>query len=120
MEEKCKERYEKWLMFKGVKEYSVGFPFHIQTYLNFVYLYMHEDNICLKTVLPIYIEEFFIDHLLRKVMVEPQEYIEWSPAIKLLYNFLYEIGYIKSPEKIIKLLEGIEPYFIKILRDRYS
>ena len=120
MEEKCKEKFEKWLMFKGVKEYSKDFPFHIQTYLSFVYCYIHKDVINLKTVLPIYIEEFFVDHILRKVMAEPKEYIERPPAIKLFYNFLYEIDYIERPEKIIKLFDGIEPHFIKILRDRYS
>lgn len=120
MEEKCKERFEKWLIFKGVNEYSKDFPFNIEIYLNFIYRYMHEDNINLKTVLPIYIEEFFVDHILRKVMVEPQEYIKWPPALKLFYNFLYEIGYLRSPEKIIRLLDKIEPHFIEILRDRYS
>lgn len=120
MEEKCKERFGKWLMFKGVKEYSEDFPFHIETYLNFVYRYMHEDDIYLKTVLPIYIEEFFVDYVLRKVVVEPHEYVKWLPALKLFYIFLYETGYLKSPEKIIKLLDGIEPHFIEILRDRYS
>jgi hypothetical protein len=120
MEEKCKERFEKWLMFKGVKEYSEDFPVHVETYLNFVYRYMHEDDIYLKTVLPIYIEEFFVDYVLRKVMVEPHEYVKWLPALKLFYIFLYETGYLRSPEKIIKLLDEIEPHFIEILRDRYS
>lgn len=120
MEEKCKERFEKWLMFKGVTEYSADFPFHIEIYLNFIYRYIHNDHINLKNVLPIDIEEFLVDHILRKVMVEPQEYIQWPPAIKLFYNFLYEIGYLENPEKIIKLLDNIEPYFLKILRDRYS
>lgn len=120
MEEKCKERFEKWLLFKGVKEYSKDFPFYIEIYLNFIYRYMHEDDINLKTVLPIYIEEFFVDHVLRKVTVEPHKYIEWPPALKLFCNFLCEIGYLKSPEKITKLLDRIEPLFIEILRDRYS
>ena len=81
---------------------------------------MHSDNINLKTVSSIYIEEFFIDHLLRKVLVEPHEYTEWPPALKLFYNFLYEIGYLERLEKIIKLLDGIEPNFIGVLRKRYS
>ncbi len=74
----------------------------------------------LKTVLPIYIEEFFVDHVLRKVIVEPHEYIKWPPALKLFYNCLYEIGYMENPERVIRLLDEIEPHFIGILRDRYS
>jgi len=120
MEEKCKERFEKWLMIKGVKEYSEDFPFHIEIYLDFIYRYMHDDSINLKTVLPIYIEEFFVDYVLRKVAIEPHEYIKWPPALKLFYHFLDEIGYIENPERIIKLLDEIEPHFIGILRDRYS
>ncbi|MFO7889239.1 MAG: hypothetical protein R6V04_02755 [bacterium] len=120
MEEKCKKCYKKWLIFKGVEEYSKDFPFYIEIYLNFIYRYMHKDDINLKTVLPVYIEEFFVDHILRKVIIEPQEYIMWPPALKLFYNFLYEIGYLNRPEKIIKLVDGIEPQFINILRDRES
>ncbi len=120
MEEKCKKIFERWLNIKGVKQYSENFPFHIKVYLSFIYCYRHSDNINLKTVLSIYIEEFFVDHLLRKVIVEPYEYIEWPPALKLFYNILYEIGYIENPEKIMKLLDGIEPHFIEILRKRYS
>jgi len=120
LEEKCKERFEKWLIFKGVKEYSEAFPYNVEIYLNFIYRYMHEDEINLKTVTPIYIEEFFVDHVLRKVMVEPHEYIEWPPALKLFYNFLNEIGYLERPQTIIKLLDKIEPVFIKILQTRYS
>lgn len=120
MEEKCKERFEKWLIFKGVKEYSENFLFHIETYLNFVYRYMHEDDIYLKTVSSIYIEEFFMDYILRKMAVEPHVYVKGLPALKLFYVFLNEIDYLKTPEKIIKLLDGIEPHFIAVLRKRYS
>ncbi len=120
MEEKCKERFEKWLVVKGLKEYCEDFPMYIEIYLNFIYRYMHDDKINLQTVLPIYIEEFFVDYVLRKVTVEPAEYIEWPPALKLFYKFLYEIDYLEKPERIIKLLDRIEPHFIKILRKRYS
>lgn len=120
MEEKCKERFKKWLAVKGVKEYCEDFPMYIKIYLNFIYRYMHDDKINLKTVLPIYIEEFFVDYVLRKVTVEPSEYIEWPPALKLLYKFLYEIVYLEKPEIIIKLLDRIEPHFIKVLRKIYS
>lgn len=120
MEEKCREGFKKWLTFKGVDKYSEDFSSNIQIYLNFIYRYMLVDSINLKTVSGMYIEEFFADHLLRKVMVEPTEYVQWPPAMKLFYDFLHEIGYLERPEKFIKLIDEFEPKFLKILRKRYS
>lgn len=120
MEEKCKRQFNEWLNFKGLEEYSKEFPYHIGIYLKFIYHYMHDDPINLKTVLPVYIEEFFADHILRKVMAEPTEYIEWPPALKLFYNFLNEIGYLENAKQITKILDEIEPHFIEILRKIYS
>jgi len=120
MENKCIARFRKWLMEKGIKEYSDSFSDHIGIYLNFIYRYIHEDQINLKTVTLIYIGEFFADHLLRKMFTKPNDYIEWPPALKLFYQFLNEKGYLTNPEQIIKLLDEIEPNFIEILRDRFS
>jgi hypothetical protein len=120
MEKKCLERFEQWLELKGVQEYSGEFPYNAGTYLDFIYRYMHEDEVTLKTVTAIYVEEFFVDHLLRKVMAEPHEYLTWPPALKLLYRFLKEIGYLERPERIIKLLDEIEPTFVQIVKERYS
>lgn len=119
MEKKCRERFEKWLMIKGVKEYSEDFSFHLEVYLNFIYRYA-SGIVNLKTVSPFTIEEFFVDYVFRKVIMEPYNYIKWPPALKLLYHFLYEIGYLESPRKITKWLDEIEPHFIEILRNRYS
>lgn len=120
MKEQSKERFNKWLVDKGVIKYSKEFPPYIEIYLNFIYQYNHDDKITLRSVLPIYIEEFFVDHILRKLFVEPYEYIMCSPALKLFYNFLYEKGYLKNHKHIIKLFNEIEPHFITILRDRFS
>lgn len=120
IEEKCERQFQEWLIFKGLEEYSVEFPSHIVIYLNFIYRYIHDESITLKSVSPIYIEEFFVDYLLRKVMAEPTEYIEWPPALKLFYNFLSEIGYLENATTFTKILDEIEPHFIEILRNRYS
>jgi hypothetical protein len=80
----------------------------------------HDDDITFTTVMPIYIEEFFADFVLRKVMVEPHEYIRWLPALKLFTTFLFEIGYEQNPVRIITLLDRIEPHFLEILQKRYS
>lgn len=120
MEETCKERFENWLKFKGIKKYCEDFTYKVEIYLNFTYRYMHEDPISLKKVKPVYFEEFFGDYVLRKVIVEPHEYVTWPPALKLFYIFLKEIGYLEKPDKIIKLIDEIEPVFLGILRARYS
>jgi hypothetical protein len=117
MEEKCRERFKKWLIFKGAKEYSEYFPFKIGAYFNYIYRYCGENP---KTVSAIDIEEFFMDYLLRKVTEVPPEYTEWPAVLKLFYQFLAEIGYLKGPEKMIKFLAEIEPRFIEVLRERYS
>ena len=120
IEEKCRERYVSWLKFKGLDEFIKDFPHNVEVYLNFIYRYTHDDEINLKIIFPIYMQEFFSDYLLRKVLAEPYEYVQWPPALKLFYQFLQEIGYIEDIEKIIKLFDALEPYFINILKERYS
>ena len=81
---------------------------------------MHDDIVLLKEVPPIYIEEFFTDYVLRKVMVDPNEYVQFIPAIKTFYTFLHEKGYIDNPEPMIELLDAYELTFIEILRKRFG
>ena len=77
-------------------------------------------HIYLKSINPIYFEEFFCDHILRKVMVGPEEYIQFPPAIKTFYRFLAEKQYLTNEESIIKIIDKIEPRFLKILKKRFS
>ncbi len=120
MEKDCAKRFEKWLIEKGMEEYSRKFPFYLNTYLNFIYRYIHDDLVTLKSVSPRYFEEFLFDHILRKVIVEPQEYSCWPPAMKLFYRFLYEKNYLDDPEPIINQINKIEPRFIELLRKRFG
>ena len=120
MEEQCNQRLKEWFGDKGLDEYGDSFPFYVETFLNFVYRYIHNDPIVLKTVSPIYIEEFFTDHVLRKVIIEPHEFANWPPALKLFYRFLSEKGYVRNPVRITEMIDEIEPHFIEILRTRFS
>ena len=120
MEKECVDRFHSWLNDKGLTEYSEDFPYWVQTYLNFIYNYMHDDIVLLKDVPSIYIEEFFADYVLRKIMVEPHEYIQFIPAIKTFYIFLQEKEYIDEPEPMKALLDSFEPIFIEILRKRFG
>jgi hypothetical protein len=119
-EEKCREGFEKWLACRGVKNYSEDFSGNITSYMDFIYRYIHEDVVILRSVQPVYVIEYFTDHLLRKVMVDPPEYIKWTPSLKLFYRYLHEIGYVDEPEKFIVMFDEIEPHFTEILRKRYS
>ena len=79
-----------------------------------------EGKTVLKSVPDLYFLEFFEDFLLRKMMVEPIEYVYWPPALKLFYRFLHEKGYLDNQEDIIREIDKLEPYFIEVLRKQFS
>ena len=66
------------------------------------------------------IEEFFYDHLLRKMSAEPNEYAEWPAAIKFFYQFLEEKEYMDNARPVIRLVDQVEPFFIKVLKKRFG
>ncbi len=121
MEEACKESFTRWLQKKGgTGKNAQEFPFLSEIFMNFVYRYMHDDIIVLKSVRSIYFEEFFFDYVLRKVMMEPHEHVEWPPALKLFYTFLLEKEYLDNPAVFIEVIDDLEPKFIDVLRKRFS
>jgi hypothetical protein len=121
MEKKCNERFSSWLQNKGVTgKLAQDFPFLVEIFMNFVYRYIHDDVIVLKSDQPVYFEEFLFDHVLRKVMMEPHEHVDWPPVLKLFYNFLYEKEYLNDPAFIIEVIDDLEPRFIDALRNRFS
>ena len=116
MQERCCQRYRHWLLAKGVPEtLSQQFAFCLDPYLSFIYQY---DAGNVQEVLPGAMEEFFMDWLIRKVMVKPPEYTQWPPALRLFYRFLSEKGYLDDPEPILKGLYAIEPAFIALVKQR--
>jgi hypothetical protein len=116
MQERCCQRYHHWLLAKGVSEtVSQQFAFCLEPYLTFIYQY---DAGNVQDVVPDALEEFFMDWLMRKVMVKPPEYTPWPPALRLFYRFLSEKGYLDDPEPIIAGLQAIEPAFIAMVKQR--
>jgi hypothetical protein len=116
MKDLCCERYHHWLRAKGVPEtFSQQLSFCIEPYLTFIYQYEAGSVL---DVLPDAMEEFFMDWLMRKVMVKPPEYTQWPPALRLFYRFLSEKGYLDDPEPIIAGLHAIEPEFIALVKRR--
>lgn len=116
MQDRCCQRYLHWLRAKGVPEtVSQQFAFCLEPYLTFLYQY---DGGKVQDVWPDALEEFFMDWLMRKVMVKPPEYTQWPPALRLFYRFLAEKGYLDDPEPIITGLQAIEPAFIAMVKQR--
>jgi hypothetical protein len=116
MQERCCQRYHHWLLAKGVPEtLSQQFSFCLEPYLTFLYQY---DAGNVQDVVPEAIEEFFLEWLMRKVMVKPPEYTQWPPALRLFYRFLSEKGYLADPEPMVAALHAIEPDFIALVKQR--
>jgi hypothetical protein len=120
LKDDCPGLFEKWLIAKGFKGDASEFSFCPNIYFDFIYGYMHEDIVFLNAVPDVYLAEFFEDFLLRKVMAEPNEYVNWPPALKLLYQFLYEKEYLDNYKNIIKKIDRLEPSFIEVLKKQFS
>jgi hypothetical protein len=119
IEEECESGFYRWLEFYALDAFNKDFPYHIHVFLDFVYRYGHDEEASLKNISCELVEEFFADFLLRKVMVEPDEYPEWFPAVKLFYEYLRDIGYIDDISKITDILNEQEPEFIELLKNKY-
>ena len=55
------------------------------------------------------------------MICEPIEYLYWPPALKLLYRFLNEKGYLSANETahFLGSLDVMEKHFLEILQERY-
>ena len=114
VEKACYEQYFRWLTVKGVPEKQCReFPFCIETFLNFVYRYSGSSVL---QISDFDLEEFLLDHLPRKVVIQPNDYVFWPPAMRLLYRFLLEKGYGQGAERIMSTISSIEPDFIAMLQ----
>jgi len=120
LDDECRRLFEKWLREKGFKDYAESYSNCLDIFMHFIYGYMHDDAVLLKSIPDIYFMEFFEDFLLRKMMVDPPKYLYWPPAIKLFYQYLNEKGYLTNSKKIIQQIDRIEPYFITVLRKQFS
>ena len=69
VQQECLERLDIWLTKKGVIEYHNKFTFFIDTYLAYIYAYVHEESVTLKSGPGKYFVEFMMDHLLRKDII---------------------------------------------------
>jgi hypothetical protein len=120
MEEAVCDRFENWLNEKGATEQSQGFASNLELFLNFVYRYAHDDLVTPKAIPPRYLDEFFFDYLLRKLVTEPHEYVAFTPTLKLFFRFLHEKLYLPDAWSAIQCIDKMEPEFINVLRKRFG
>lgn len=114
------ERFSRWLVQKGVGEHADQFCFIVGTYVDFIYGYEHQPLLTLKAKPGKYLVEFTIDFLLRKTSMEPWEYTLAPTAIRLLYTFLYEKGYLDEPPTLmIGFIDMIDGHFIEYLKEQF-
>jgi len=119
--EECLDRFNIWLTNKGVAEHQDIFTDLIYDYISFLYDYLHEETVTLKSGPSEYLVEFMLEFLLLKTAMDPWEYTLYPAAIKLFYEFLYEKGYlVEPPDTMIEFIDLLEPYFIEILKKRFS
>ena len=121
VEDESKTVFRKWLIAKGFEDDPEEYVHCPEIYLTFLYRYVHDDPVLLKSVPNEYIIEFFEDFLLRKMICEPIEYLYWPPSLKLFYQFLNEKGYLSANETahFLGCLDAMEKHFLEILRERY-
>ena len=117
----CLERFQLWLTNEGIEEHQDKFAVLAEVYITFIYDYEHMEKVTLNSGPGKYFEEFIVDYLFKKTSMEPWVYTLCPTSIKLFYKFLYEKGYlVKSPDSMIEFIDRLEPYYLDILRERFS
>jgi len=120
VQESCTDIFERWLIAKRVEDSRQDLVWFPDTFCNFVYGYLHEDTFVLKSIPPGYLDLFFSDFVLRKVVIEPHLYTYIPASIKLFYKFLGEKKYLDNPAPVMAVIDLIEPHFIEILKERFG
>ena len=119
--DEAEKRFKQWLVDRGFPEEFHGLSGCIHNYFDFVYGYMHDHVVTLKTITLNYLTEYFEDFLIRKVYApDPQEYVEWPPAIKLFYLFLKDKGYMKDAASITSMVNAMELNLMRVLKKQFS
>jgi hypothetical protein len=118
--DEAEKLYKQWLVDRGFPAEHHGLSGCLHIYFDFVYGYMHDHVVTLKTITLNYLTEFFEDFLIRKVYGDPQEYVEWPPAIKLFYLFLKDKGYMEDIAAITSMINATELRLMSVLKKQFS
>ncbi len=121
MEKQCGIAFKAWLAGKGVTgEFYEDCAYLAAFFVNFVYQYGHDNVGILRNTDELYFEEFFYDFVLRKVIMEPNEHVDWVPALRLFFTFLAEKGYLDDAGPYVIPLDTFEKPFLQLLRQEYG
>lgn len=118
--DEAEKRYKQWLADRGFPAEHHGLSGCLHIYFDFVYGYAHDHVVTLKTITLNYLTEFSEDFLIRKVYGDPQEYVEWPPAIKLFYLFLKDKGYMEDIAATTSMINAMELRLMVILKKQFS
>lgn len=112
------KRLDIWLSMKGVSQECSAMAACSDVYLTFIYGVKHDKPLTLKRALGQTLVAFMFHYLLRNRSTKPYECALYPSAIRWLYLFLQEKGYlIPSAEIIVALIDKIEPCFLYLLRE---
>ncbi|NOX25148.1 MAG: hypothetical protein GXP59_03360 [Deltaproteobacteria bacterium] len=113
------EVFVTWLLAKGLDdELADNFTFKAEFFINFIYSYGCTDILC-HTDYDCF-DEFFYDFVLRKIMMKPNEHVKWVPALRLLFIFLAEKGYVDNVTPYVEAVNGFEEPFFSLLCKEYG
>lgn len=118
--DEAEKRFKLWLADRGFPAEHHGLSGCLHIYFDFVYGYMHDHVVTMKTITLNYLTEYFEDFLIRKVYGDPQEYVEWPPAIKLFYLFLKDKGYMESIDSITSMINAMELRLMSVLKKQFG
>ncbi|MEK6742171.1 MAG: hypothetical protein AABZ15_01060 [Nitrospirota bacterium] len=118
--DEAEKRFKLWLADRGFPAEHHGLSGCLHIYFDFVYGYMHDHVVTLRTITLNYLTEFFEDFLIRKVYGDPREYVEWPPAIKLFYLFLKDKGYMESLDSITSMINAMELRLMSVLKKQFG
>ena len=116
----AEKRFKQWLADRGFPSEFHRLAECLHIYFDFVYAYMHDHTVTMKTITLSYLTEFLEDFLIRKVYGDPQEYVDWPPAIKMFYLFLKDKGYMEDVASITSSINALEMSFLGILKKQFS
>lgn len=121
MEEQCAKSFRDWMERKGVDQgLAADFAFRATFFTNFVYQYGHDDPGILRNTDELFFEDFFYDFVLRKIMMEPEEHVDWAPALRIFFLYLEEVGYLPDAGTYVDTLNTFEEPFLQLLRREFG
>jgi hypothetical protein len=119
--DKTTEQFSVWLKEKGIDEHKDNFIYAVEAFARFAYIYDESYLLCPDVE---DIDWFFTDYVFRRTYVEPEKLVQWPVAIKLFYDFLWEIEPSGAFDGWLRMfyaeMAEWQENFCDLLRKRYA